>query len=138
MSLICFESIFPDFVSDFVNKGGNLIVNVTNDGWFGKTSAPYQHFEMARIRSIETGRYLIRAANTGVSAVINPVGVIKGYLPLKDKGFIVQTVYLYDEKTFFTAYKTYIYFTFILIFLSFITYFELKYRKEKVEVKSGR
>ncbi|MEZ0323656.1 MAG: apolipoprotein N-acyltransferase [Hydrogenothermaceae bacterium] len=136
--LICFESIFPDFVSDFVNKGGNVIVNVTNDGWFGKTSAPYQHFEMARIRSIETGRYLIRAANTGISAVINPVGVIKGYLPLKEEGFIVQTVYLYDEKTFFTAYKTYIYFIFILIFLSLITYFELKYRKEKVEVKSDR
>ncbi|MEJ5172992.1 MAG: apolipoprotein N-acyltransferase, partial [Hydrogenothermaceae bacterium] len=135
VSLICFESIFPDFVSDFVNKGGNLIVNVTNDGWFGKTSAPYQHFEMARIRSIETGRYFIRAANTGVSAVINPVGVIKSHIPLKERGFIVQTVYLYDEKTFFTAYKTYIYFTFILMFLSLITYFELKYRKEKVEVK---
>ncbi len=117
-SLICFESIFPNFVSDFVNKGSNVIVNITNDGWFGKTSAPYQHFEMARIRSIENNIYLIRSANTGISAVINPVGMVKSYLPLYKDGVIVEKVYLTQGKSFFNQNKNFIYILFILTFIT--------------------
>lgn len=100
-SLICFESIFPIYVSSFINKGGNVIVNITNDGWFGKTSAPYQHFEMARIRAIENNVYLIRAANTGISAVINPVGKIKSKLNLNAEGVLTDHVYLTEGRSFF-------------------------------------
>lgn len=130
--LICFESIFADFVSSFVEKGGNLIINITNDGWFGKTSGPYQHFEMARIRAIENGIYMVRVANTGISAVINPVGVVKSHLPLMKDGYIVQDIYLSNNRTFFILYKKYIYFIFIFIFLSLTIYFELKYRVSKL------
>lgn len=129
--LVCFESIFPDFVSNFVSKGGNLIVNITNDGWFGKTSGPYQHFEMARLRAIENGVYLIRAANTGISAFIDPVGNVRSHLPLLKEGYITYEVSITNKPTFFNNYKTYIYFTFILIFLSLVSVFEIKYRVGK-------
>ncbi|MFN3787954.1 MAG: apolipoprotein N-acyltransferase, partial [Sulfurihydrogenibium azorense] len=123
-SLICFESIFPDFVSNFVNKGANVIVNITNDGWFGKTSAPYQHFEMARVRAIENNVYLIRAANTGISAVINPVGTVKSFIPLYKEGVLVEKVYLSSGKSFYNSYKMYIYvgFVFIFVFSLFLVY----------------
>jgi apolipoprotein N-acyltransferase len=72
--LICYEDIFPSFSRKFTAMGANLIVNITNDAWFGKTYAPYQHLLLSIPRSVETRRYLIRATNTGISAIIDPVG----------------------------------------------------------------
>ena len=72
--LICYEDIIPSFSRKFAAKGANLIVNITNDAWFGKTYAPYQHLLLSIPRAVETGRYLIRATNTGISAIIDPVG----------------------------------------------------------------
>lgn len=72
--LICYEDIIPSFSRKFAAKGANLIVNITNDAWFGKTYAPYQHLLLSIPRSVETRRYLIRATNTGISAIIDPVG----------------------------------------------------------------
>ena len=72
--LICYEAIFPEASAEFVTNGATLLVNITNDAWFGRTSAPYQHLEMARLRAVENGVYLLRAANTGISAVIDPLG----------------------------------------------------------------
>jgi apolipoprotein N-acyltransferase len=74
--LICYEDIIPSFSREFAAKGANLIVNITNDAWFGKTYAPYQHLLLSIPRSVETRRYLIRATNTGISAIIDPVGRI--------------------------------------------------------------
>jgi apolipoprotein N-acyltransferase len=75
--MICYESIFPDEIADRI-KGESLrpglLLNVTNDGWFGLTTGPYQHFAQARLRAIEQGLPLIRAANTGVSAIVDPLG----------------------------------------------------------------
>ncbi|SNZ08495.1 Apolipoprotein N-acyltransferase [Persephonella hydrogeniphila] len=119
--LICFESIFPTFVADFSQKG-NILVNVTNDGWFGKTSAPFQHFEMARIRAIENGRYLIRAANTGISAVITPTGNIEYSLGMFEEGIILDTVYLNNEKTFWCKYHKLILISIIASFIIFVTF----------------
>ncbi|PMP63209.1 MAG: apolipoprotein N-acyltransferase [Sulfurihydrogenibium sp.] len=121
-SLICFESIFPDFVANFVKKGANVIINVTNDGWFGKTSAPYQHFEMARVRAIENNVYLIRAANTGISAIVNPVGSIKAYIPLYKEGIIIENVYLTEGKSFFNQHKTFLYTAFVLLFVLLVSF----------------
>jgi len=97
--LICFEAIFPVFVADF-SQNGNLLVNLTNDAWFGRTSAPFQHFEMARVRAIENNMYLIRAANTGISAVINPVGVPVSTLGLFKEGIILSKIYLKSGDSF--------------------------------------
>jgi apolipoprotein N-acyltransferase len=74
--LICFEAIFPELASTQTREGANILINLTNDAWFGKTSAPYQHLSMAVFRAVENRRPMIRAANTGFSAFIGPEGKI--------------------------------------------------------------
>jgi apolipoprotein N-acyltransferase len=71
---ICYEVIYPDLVRRFVSGGSQLLTTITNDAWFGPTSAPQQHFEQASMRAIEEGRYLVRSANTGVSGIVDPYG----------------------------------------------------------------
>jgi apolipoprotein N-acyltransferase len=71
---ICYEVIFPALVRDFTVAGAELLTTITNDAWFGPTSAPYQHFEQASMRAIENGRYLVRSANTGISGIVDPYG----------------------------------------------------------------
>ncbi|MEW6665022.1 MAG: apolipoprotein N-acyltransferase [Thermodesulfobacteriota bacterium] len=74
--LICYEVIFPELARAQVEKGARVLLNLTNDAWFGRTSAPYQHLSMAVFRAVENARPLVRAANTGISAFINPIGEI--------------------------------------------------------------
>ena len=73
--LICYEIVFPGAVLAGSDRPG-LLLNVTNDGWFGRTTGPYQHFHQARVRSVEEGLPLVRAANTGISAVVDAYGRI--------------------------------------------------------------
>jgi len=73
-TMICYEAIFPDLALDAVRQGSQLLTTITNDAWYELSSAPHQHFEMARVRAIEQGRYLVRAANTGISGVVDPYG----------------------------------------------------------------
>lgn len=75
-ALICYEAVFPDIARKRVAKGANLLVNISNDAWFGRTSAPVQHLHLAAMRAIEQGRYLVRSTNTGISAVVTPRGKI--------------------------------------------------------------
>lgn len=75
---ICYESIFPDFVRKRLARGADLIVVVTNDGWFGKSTGPYHHLTMSRMRSIENGVPQVRCANSGISAIIDKYGRIDG------------------------------------------------------------
>lgn len=81
-AIICFEAVFPDICREFVHRGSELIINLTNDGWYGNSSAPYQHLAMARWRAVETRRYLLRAANSGITAVIGPAGRIQAQTAL--------------------------------------------------------
>ena len=71
---ICYEAVVPDLVRRFVAEGAEVLVNITNDSWFGNSAAPHQHLLMARMRAVENRRYLLRAANSGISAVIDPWG----------------------------------------------------------------
>jgi len=80
--LICYEAIFPEIARQTVSAGAQLLVNITNDSWYGFSSAPYQHLAISRMRAIETGRWMVRAANTGVSAVIDPLGRVVARIPL--------------------------------------------------------
>lgn len=83
--LICYEVIFPGHVTDPAHRP-EWLVNVTNDAWYGHTAGPYQHLEIARLRAIEEGLPLARAANTGISAMVDPVGRITASLALGERG----------------------------------------------------
>lgn len=71
---ICYEVVYPHLIREAVLNGSELLTTITNDAWYGRSSAPYQHFELASMRAIEQGRYLARAANTGISGLVDPYG----------------------------------------------------------------
>jgi len=102
--LVCYESIFPYFVSNFVQRGAEIIAVVTNDSWYGKSSGPYQHEDISILRAVENRRTVVRAANGGISCIINPLGEIKTQSKLFTKTFIVGDVTLENIETFFTKY----------------------------------
>ena len=85
-----------------VANNSELIVNITNDAWFGKTSAPYQHFSMAVFRAVENKRSLARAANTGISGFIDPAGRILAATALLEEAAVVRSIPLLKEKTVYT------------------------------------
>ena len=100
--LVCYESVFPDFVAQFVDKGAQMIAVVTNDSWYGKLSGPYQHKEYAALRAVENRRSVVRAANGGISCIINPLGISETQSKMFEKTFIVGNVDIEDVKTFYT------------------------------------
>jgi apolipoprotein N-acyltransferase len=96
---ICYEVVFPSIPRSTVKQGAELIVTITNDAWFGDSAAPLQHLTMARMRAIETDRWVVRSATTGISAVIDPAGNVVRALPLGEQGVIESTVGLRRSKT---------------------------------------
>lgn len=100
--LICFETIFPELSRAYEQDGCRLLVNMTNDAWFGKTSAPYQHLSMLTFRAVENRLWIARAANTGFSAIIDSTGRITNRFPLFQSGGIYATIPLREEKTFYS------------------------------------
>jgi apolipoprotein N-acyltransferase len=97
--LICYESIFPGLAEKRVSDGANVLVNISNDAWFGRSAAPEQHLEMAALRAVEQNRYLLRCTNTGITALVDPKGLISNETALfaeaavavADVGLITQT-----------------------------------------------
>ena len=100
--LICYESIFPSLSREIVRNGAQMLAVITNDGWFGRSLGPLEHFHYSRMRAIETGRYLVRSAKTGISAVIDDNGRILKELPQFKRGVIVQDIPLIERKTLYT------------------------------------
>jgi apolipoprotein N-acyltransferase len=99
---ICYEIVYPDLVRQFVAAGSELLTTITNDAWFGETAAPYQHFAQASMRAIENGRYLVRAANTGISGVVDPYGRVIVESRLFEPAVVAGTVYYRTERTLYT------------------------------------
>ena len=107
--LICYESVFGDYVTDFVRNGANIIFVITNDGWWGDTPGHRQHFEMSKLRAIENRRSVARSANTGVSGFINQRGDVVESSNYWEPIGLRNTLNVNDEMTFYSRHGDYIY-----------------------------
>jgi apolipoprotein N-acyltransferase len=125
-AIICFEDIFPALVRHFVEKGSELIVNLTNDGWYGRSAAPYQHLSIARFRAIENRRYLLRAANSGFSALIEPTGRIQTSTGLMVEAVCEGRFAFLKQKSFYTRYGDVLVFLCAIISCGFLIFIELR------------
>jgi apolipoprotein N-acyltransferase len=101
---ICYEDIFPEISRHDTRAGADFLVNMTNDAWYDTTSAPWQHLAFSVFRAVENRRTMVRSANTGVTAVIDPAGRITASLPIRKEGFLVKSVTLGGPKTIYTRY----------------------------------
>jgi apolipoprotein N-acyltransferase len=119
LPLICYEAIFPGAAVPPGERPGWL-VNVTNDGWFGISTGPYQHFQQARVLAIAEGLPLVRAANTGISAVIDPVGRILNVLPLGVEGVLDARLPTAIEPTLYSSYGNYVLLLLLLLSLMIV------------------
>jgi apolipoprotein N-acyltransferase len=98
---ICYEVVYPDLMRKAVRAGSELLTTITNDAWYGTTSAPYQHFELAAMRAIEQGRYLVRSANTGISGIVDPYGRVLVQTNLFERTIVVGEVRFLQEQTLY-------------------------------------
>ena len=115
LPLICYEIIYSGRLSE--NENFDYIVNISEDGWFGKSIGPKQHFSHSIFRSIENGKYLIRSANNGISAIISPTGVIEKQVKFGMTGYIDFTESKSIKPTLFVKYGN---ITFIILILLYI------------------
>ena len=102
--VICFEVIFPDLVRQFVKRGAGLMVTITNDAWFGRTSAPYQHFSIVVFRAVENRVPFLRAANTGISGHIDATGRIVKTTGIIERAYLIQQVEWKRTRSFYSQY----------------------------------
>jgi apolipoprotein N-acyltransferase len=98
---VCYEAVFPEILREGVREGATWLVNLTNDAWFGKTVAPYQHLAMARMRCVELRRPMVRAANSGISAVIDPRGGIVASEGLYRRGIVVAEIHPREKESLY-------------------------------------
>jgi apolipoprotein N-acyltransferase len=119
LPLICYEIIYSGKLSN--KKNFDYIINISEDGWFGKSIGPKQHFAHSIFRSIESGKYIIRSANNGISAIINPLGIVEdkvkfgstGYIDFSESKLIKSTTFLiYGNKIFLILILLYIFLIF--------------------------
>src|SRR5579871_339901 len=103
-TFICYESIFGDEIREFSKLGAEVLVNISNDGWYGDTSAPWQHLNMVRMRAIENRRWILRSTNTGVTAVIDPDGRVTQSLPRHRRAALDAHFGYVEGKTFYTRF----------------------------------
>lgn len=123
--VICYESIFPEFVSQYTAKKANLIAIITNDGWWDKTAGYQQHLLFAQLRAIEAGRCVVRSANTGISAIIDAKGIIVKQTQWCEQTAFAAEVPLHTHQTFYVTYgdvigRTSIFISSLLLLLLFM------------------
>ncbi len=99
---ICYESVFAEEVRQFARHGAEVLVNISDDGWYGDTSAPWQHLNMARMRAIENRRWILRDTNTGVTAAIDPYGRVRQSIPRHAVDVLPAQFGFRDDVTFYT------------------------------------
>jgi len=102
--LICYEDVFPEIAAEQTRKGANLLAVVTNDAWYGRSSAAFQHLAISVFRAVENRRWMVRSANTGVSAVIDAAGRIISQTDIFEKGMIVSNVKFGEGSSLYTRF----------------------------------
>jgi len=107
-ALVCYDSVFPDWVRRHVQEGAGYVTIITNDGWWGDTSGHVQHFDFARIRAIETRRAVVRSANNGISGMIGPKGEVLARTDYWVRTALVLDVPVYERETMYTRYGDWI------------------------------
>jgi apolipoprotein N-acyltransferase len=120
-TLICYEIIFPGLVRKFFSNGGDFMVNITNDAWFGQTTGPYQHFSMAVFRAVENRKPVIRSANTGISGFIDSNGRIISKTGLFQRSILTEGIKTDSHRSFYSKYGdlfSYIWIIFSIILLA--------------------
>jgi apolipoprotein N-acyltransferase len=100
---ICYEAVFADEVREFSALGAEVLVNISDDGWYGDTSAPWQHLNMARMRAIENRRWLLRDTNNGITCVIDPYGRVRQSIPRHQADALPAQFGFRDDVTFYSA-----------------------------------
>jgi apolipoprotein N-acyltransferase len=105
---ICYESIFGDEIRQFVGEGAQVLVNLSDDGWYGNSSAPWEHLDMVRMRAIENHRWVLRATNNGVTASIDPYGRIVDQMPRNVRGALLASFNYISDLTFYTRFGDWI------------------------------
>ena len=123
--LICYEIIYSGKINKS-EKNYDFILNISEDGWFGNSIGPYQHFSHSIFRSIEEGKPVIRSSNNGISAFINPKGQVIDKILTTDKGFIEIKSFKKSNKTIFSSHGNKIFFYFLFIYISLIFFFKIR------------
>ena len=123
--LICYEIIYSGKINKS-KKSYDFILNISEDGWFGNSIGPHQHFSHSIFRSIEEGKHVIRSSNNGISALINPKGQIINKILTTDKGFIEIKSFKKSNKTIFSSIGNKIFFYFLSIYISLIFFFKIR------------
>lgn len=116
--IICYESVFPEFVASYVKKGADVLCILTNDGWWGNTPGYKQHFDFGRLRAIENRRAIARSANTGISGFIDRDGSVMKASNYWEKDVLRGSVPIYSDETFYTKYGDWLAYIFIFIAIS--------------------
>ena len=127
--IICYETVYGEFVSNYTNKGADFITIISNDAWWGNTAGHKQLLSYARLRAIENRRYIVRSANSGISSIINHKGEIISILPYGEYGILTGTAKKVSGKTFYSIYGDFIARISIFISLSMLFIFFVKSNK---------
>ena len=127
--LICFEIIYSGNINKLYNQDYDYIVNISEDGWFGDSVGPHQHFSHSIFRSIEEGKNVIRSANNGISALINSKGQIINKIISTKKGFIEIESFKQVKKTHFSSHGNKIFFYFLIFYISLIAFLKIRENK---------
>ena len=107
--VICYESVYGEFVTGYVRNGAEVLAIMTNDAWWGDTAGHKQHMAYASLRAIETRRAVVRAANTGISGFITPLGEVSEKLAYTTKGVLTEAVYPQSAITLYVRYGDYMF-----------------------------
>ena len=118
LPLICYEIIYSGNL--FKNSNFDLIVNISEDGWFGKSIGPQQHFVHSIFRAIESGKYLLRSANNGIAAIVNPLGIVEQKVDYGESGYVDFEKAKKIQPTLFSKYKNKIFIALILLYIFMI------------------